>query len=412
MQEFFNFNLEKISSSKNEVLDREKSLQLFLDKGFPNKKDENWKFSDLKSIVNKNFESITNNYDFETEKKIDFIQNFDHNYIILVNGLLKTSEIKFEEKGKITIESINSQDVLNDLPDNNLHSLNKALSLGGFVLKIKENNKCKKPIIIYNYFTSNLDNKIINNSNKIKLEQNSELILIEYIVTENSRFLKNTFENIEIKKNSLLKNFTIQKTNSNGYFYKHISGSQEYNSSYQNFILSSGLKFNKIEIDMNLKKENCNCFILSGLCLKNEEHQEIKTRINHLAKNCKSYQKIKNVLEENSTGVYQGKIFVKEIAQKTDAYQLSKALILDDNSEFNAKPELEIYADDVKCSHGSTSGSIDEDAIHYLMTRGIKLSKAKKLLINGFLSEIFENINESELKNFLEEIIKEQVDAI
>ena len=412
MQEFFNFNLEKISSSKNEVLDREKNLQLFLDKGFPNKKDENWKFSDLKSIVNKNFESITNNYDFETEKKIDFIQNFDHNYIILVNGLLKTSEIKFEEKGKITIESINSQDVLNDLPDNNLHSLNKALSLGGFVLKIKENYKCKKPIIIYNYFTSNLDNKIINNSNKIKLEQNSELILIEYIVTENSRFLKNTFENIEIKKNSLLKNFTIQKTNSNGYFYKHISGSQEYNSSYQNFILSSGLKFNKIEIDMNLKKENCNCFILSGLCLKNEEHQEIKTRINHLAKNCKSYQKIKNVLEENSTGVYQGKIFVKEIAQKTDAYQLSKALILDDNSEFNAKPELEIYADDVKCSHGSTSGSIDEDAIHYLMTRGIKLSKAKKLLINGFLSEIFENINESELKNFLEEIIKEQVDAI
>ena len=302
--------------------------------------------------------------------------------------------------------------MLNDLPDNNLHSLNKALSLGGFVLKIKENYKCKKPIIIYNYFTSNLDNKIINNSNKIKLEQNSELILIEYIVTENSRFLKNTFENIEIKKNSLLKNFTIQKTNSNGYFYKHISGSQEYNSSYQNFILSSGLKFNKIEIDMNLKKENCNCFILSGLCLKNEEHQEIKTRINHLAKNCKSYQKIKNVLEENSTGVYQGKIFVKEIAQKTDAYQLSKALILDDNSEFNAKPELEIYADDVKCSHGSTSGSIDEDAIHYLMTRGIKLSKAKKLLINGFLSEIFENINESELKNFLEEIIKEQVDAI
>ena len=412
MQEFFNFNLEKISSSKNEVLDREKSLQLFLDKGFPNKKDENWKFSDLKSIVNKNFESITNNYDFETEKKIDFIQNFDHNYIILVNGLLKTSEIKFEEKGKITIESINSQDVLNDLPDNNLHSLNKALSLGGFVLKIKENYKCKKPIIIYNYFTSNLDNKIINNSNKIKLEQNSELILIEYIVTENSRFLKNTFENIEIKKNSLLKNFTIQKTNSNGYFYKHISGSQEYNSSYQNFILSSGLKFNKIEIDMNLKKENCNCFILSGLCLKNEEHQEIKTRINHLAKNCKSYQKIKNVLEENSTGVYQGKIFVKEIAQKTDAYQLSKALILDDNSEFNAKPELEIYADDVKCSHGSTSGSIDEDAIHYLMTRGIKLSIAKKLLINGFLSEIFENIHESKLKNFLEIIIKEQVDAI
>ena len=130
---------------------------------------------------------------------------------------------------------------------------------------------------------------------------------------------------------------------------------------------------------MDLEKENSNCYILSGLILGKEEHQEIKTQINHLAPNCKSYQKIKNVLENDSIGVYQGKIFVKNIAQKTDAYQLSKALILDDQAEFNAKPELEIYADDVKCSHGSTSGSIDEDAIHYLMTRGIELPAANKL---------------------------------
>ena len=195
-------------------------------------------------------------------------------------------------------------------------------------------------------------------------------------------------------------------------FIKIFYGSQGYNSSYQNFILSSGLKFNKIDIDMNLNKENSNCFILSGLILGNEEHQEIKTRINHLAPNCKSYQKIKNVLESDSTGVYQGKIFVKDVAQKTDAYQLSKALILNDKSEFNAKPELEIYADDVKCSHGSTSGSIDNDAIHYLMTRGIDLSKAKKLLINGFLNEIFENISEKNLKIFLEKSIEEQIDEI
>ena len=91
---------------------------------------------------------------------------------------------------------------------------------------------------------------------------------------------------------------------------------------------------------------------------------------------------------------------------------MSKALILDDESEFNAKPELEIYADDVKCSHGSTSGSIDEDAIHYLMTRGIEKSKAKKLLINGFLSEIFENIPEQNVKNFLEQSIEDQINGI
>ena len=413
MEHLFNFDLKKISSSsKKDESDRKKNLQLFLNEGLPNKRDENWKFSDLNSIIKNNFKKITNNDVFNFDKKIKPINDFEHNYILSVNGVLKSSELKYEEKSKIKVESLTSLKSSNENIRENLFNLNKALTVGGYNLEIKENYKCRKPIIIYNYFTSDLNNKIINNSNKIKLNQNSELTLIEYNIGEKSKFIKNTFEKVDIDKGSDLKNIIIQKNKGNGYFYKNISGSQGYNSSYQNFILSSGLKFNKIDIDMNLNKENSNCFILSGLILGNEEHQEIKTRINHLAPNCKSYQKIKNVLESDSTGVYQGKIFVKDVAQKTDAYQLSKALILNDKSEFNAKPELEIYADDVKCSHGSTSGSIDNDAIHYLMTRGIDLSKAKKLLINGFLNEIFENISEKNLKIFLEKSIEEQIDEI
>ena len=413
MEHLFNFDLKKISSSsKKDESDRKKNLQLFLNEGLPNKRDENWKFSDLNSIIKNNFKKITNNNVFNFDKKIKPINDFEHNYILSVNGVLKSSELKYEEKSKIKVESLTSLKSSNENIRENLFNLNKALTVGGYNLEIKENYKCRKPIIIYNYFTSDLNNKIINNSNKIKLNQNSEITLIEYNIGEKSKFIKNTFEKVDIDKGSTLKNIIIQKNRGNGYFYKNISGSQGYNSSYQNFILSSGLKFNKIDIDMNLNKENSNCFILSGLILGNEEHQEIKTRINHLAPNCKSYQKIKNVLESDSTGVYQGKIFVKDVAQKTDAYQLSKALILNDKSEFNAKPELEIYADDVKCSHGSTSGSIDNDAIHYLMTRGIDLSKAKKLLINGFLNEIFENISEKNLKIFLEKSIEEQIDEI
>tara|TARA_B100000963_G_scaffold231296_1_gene201876 strand:+ start:1406 stop:2647 length:1242 start_codon:yes stop_codon:yes gene_type:complete len=413
MEQLFNIDLKKISaSSKKEALERKKNFDLFLKNGLPNKKDENWKFSDLNFIISKNFKQITNNDVFKFDKKIDLISDFDHNHIILVNGIFKSCDIRFEQKEKVKIESLKSIEGSSYQSNNNLHNLNKALSLGGFNLEIQKDYKCKKPIIIYNYFTSDLDNKIINNSNQIKINQNSELTLIEYNVGEKSKFLKNTFEKINIDKGSVLKTIIVQKTKSNGYFYKNVSVTQDYNSSYQNFILSSGLKFNKIEINVDLKKENSNCYILSGLSLGKEEHQEIKTQINHLAPNCKSYQKIKNVLENDSNGVYQGKIFVKEIAQKTDAYQLSKALILDDKAEFNAKPELEIYADDVKCSHGSTSGSIDEDAIHYLMTRGIELPVAKKLLINGFLNEIFENIPEKKLKAFLKKSIKEQVDGI
>ena len=413
MEQLFNINFKKISTaSKKEAIERKKNFDLFLKTGLPNKKDENWKFSDLNFIISKNFKQITNYDDFKFDEKIELINDFDHNHIILVNGVFKSCDIRFEEKEKVKIESLKLLNSFNNQVSNNLHTLNQALSLGGYNLEVQKDYKCKKPIIIYNYFTSNLDNKIINNSNQIKLNQNSKLTLIEYNISEKCKFFKNTFEKININKGSELKTFIIQKTKSNGYFYKNISGTQDYNSSYQNFILSSGLKFNKIEINMDLEKENASCYILSGLSLGKEEHQEIKTRINHMAPNCKSYQKIKNVLENDSKGVYQGKIFVKDTAQKTDAYQLSKALILNDKAEFNAKPELEIYADDVKCSHGSTSGSIDEDAVHYLMTRGIELPMARKLLINGFINEIFENIPEQQLKIFLEKSIKEQVNGI
>ncbi len=413
MQKIFKFDLKEIPYSKeNEIKDREKNLNIFLNKGFPNKKDENWKFTDLNSIIAKNFDTITNNQNFKLDKKIKLIKDFEHNKIILVNGSLSSTDISFEEKKKIKINVLKSTDNLDIQLNDNLFYLNKALSTGGLYIEIEENYKCKRPFVIYNYFTSGLDGNIINNSNKIKLNQNSELTLIEYNICENSKFIKNTFEKVDIAKSSVLKNIYIQKTRSNGYFYKNIFGSQEYNSSYQNFVLTSGLKFNKIDININLNKENSNCFILSGLNLSDNEHQEIKSRINHYAPNCKSYQKIKNVLENNSTGVFQGKIYVNNIAQKTDAYQLSNALIVNDSAEFNAKPELEIYADDVKCSHGSSSGSIDEDAIHYLMTRGIKLSDAKKLLINGFLSEIFENIPEQQIKAFLEKNVKDQIDGI
>ena len=143
--------------------------------------------------------------------------------------------------------------------------------------------------------------------------------------------------------------------------------------------------------------------------MNKSDHQEIKTRINHLAPNCKSYQRVKNVLSSDGKGVYQGKIFVKDIAQKTNAYQLSKAMMLSDNSEFDSKPELEIYADDVKCSHGSTSGSVDEDSIYYLMTRGLNRKESVKLLVNGFLNEVIDMIKSNSIRKFVQNKLEGQI---
>jgi Fe-S cluster assembly protein SufD len=413
MKQDYNFELSKVKSlTSEEKAFRKKNLNLFLETGFPSKRNEDWKFTDLNAILNKNFDKITNNFEFDLNKKIQMLENFEHNYILLTNGLLSESNFDYEEKNKIEIKDFKNAEIKNSESPNTLTLLNNALSLGGYSLNVLDNYKFKKPLIIYNYFSKNLNNVILNNSNYIKLNKGSELTVIEYTIDNfENNFIKNTSDNILIDDNAVYQSIYIQKSKSSGHFYRHTQANLENNSNYHNFILTSGLKFNKSEIEINLNKEKGNCSILSALNIVENEHQEIKTRINHYAPNCESYQKIKNVVNENGKGVYQGKIFVKDVAQKTNAYQLSKALILNDNAEFDAKPELEIYADDVKCSHGSTSGSIDADAIHYLMTRGIDAKTAKQLLINGFLNDIMDNISDTNIKIFLENTLQGQING-
>ena len=146
-------------------------------------------------------------------------------------------------------------------------------------------------------------------------------------------------------------------------------------------------------------------FINGIFSLDDNKQHEIRTTINHLVENTKSYQLIKSVLGKNTKSAYQGRIYVDSKAQKTDGYQLSKAILLDETSEFNAKPELEIYADDVKCSHGSASGSLDDNSIFYLMSRGLNYKQAKGLLINGFLLDVIEKITDAEIKDLLKKMI-------
>ena len=389
---------------------RQKNLENFNNNGLPSKKDEDWKFSDLKKIFNQNFSNFKFDNNIINKKKINYVKDFDHNKIILINGELKESDFNYEDKNKIILKKFEEEQVSQEYRENSLVSLNHALSNKGFYLNIKDNYKFKKTLIIYNLFSIDLKNNFINNNNKIIIGKNSELHVIEYTINDSkSKFINNCFEKNILKENSILRQINLQANKSEGYFYKYLQSELEKNSDYSGFIFSSGLKFNKIDMQFDLIGEKSNCKLLSGLFLTNNDHQEIKTRLNHLAPNCKSHQNIRNVLESESKGIYQGKIFVKSVAQKTDAYQLSKGLILSDQSEFNTKPELEIYADDVKCSHGSTSGNVDEDSIHYLMTRGLSKNQAVKLLINGFLSEILNQIKSETIKNFIETKLIEQI---
>ena len=176
----------------------------------------------------------------------------------------------------------------------------------------------------------------------------------------------------------------------------------------ENFIYSAGSKFAKHEVLCNLKDKYSSAFINGIINLDKDKHHEIQTKINHLNENTKSYQLVKSVLKDKSKGVYQGKIYVDSTAQKTDGYQLSKAVLLNSENEFSAKPELEIYADDVKCSHGSTSGNLDENKIFYLMTRGLSYRDSKNLLIEGFLTDVIDKITNQHVKKIVFKILKDQ----
>ncbi len=413
MKNFYDFKVDNIIGLSSEEKEfRNKELDLFDKNGFPNKRDEAWKFTDLNAILSKNFANITNDYISFKEKKFELIKEFDHNYLFVLDGKLVSNQFRFEDKNKVSVKEYDYKKQISVSNQNSLNLLNNALASGGYSVEISKDYKFKKPLVVYNHFSESIKEQIISYKNSLILNENSELTILNY--TDNNsknNFFVNSFDYLRLKKGSNLKNIFINNNRCSCYFHNYLKSDLEQNTNLDNYILSAGLKFNKMDIDINLNEEYAKSSIFSALSLTNEEHQEIKSCVNHNFKNCQSYQKIKNVLNDQSRGVYQGKIFVKQEAQKTDAYQLSKALLLNDNAEFDAKPELEIYADDVKCSHGSTSGSIDLDSIHYLKSRGIPEKKAYQMLIKGFLSEILEKLPEDNLKKFLIEKIGRQING-
>ena len=396
--------------SKEEKVFRVKQLDYFNKIGFPNKRDEDWKFSDLREIFLKNFNKLEFNLTKPKSKKIDFIKEFEHNFIFTINGKLATSDFKFEDKNSINIKNFKNDDFSTNKVKNSLVHLNHALSENGFFLEIKENYKLKKVLIIYNLFTSELNENFLNFRNKITVKKNSEIHIIELNINNAKKnFFSNTYEDLKLENSAVLKKISIHSNKSQGYFHKYSSSDLSSRSNYSSYIFPSGPKFNKLDLKINLNGENSEYNLKAATFLSQKEHQEIKTRINHLVPNCKSYQKVKSVVDSESKGVYQGKIYVQDVAQKTNAYQLSKAILLNEKSEFNSKPELEIYADDVKCSHGSTSGSIDEDSIYYLMSRGLSRKESAELLIDGFLNEISQSIKSTNIREFVQKKLREQI---
>jgi Fe-S cluster assembly protein SufD len=407
MQSEIKSNFEKslsegnFSSSQKDI--KEKNFNKFIEQGFPNKRIEDWKFSDLNQIISTNFENLDfSKKDDQSSIDLNFIHEFEHNKIVFINGRVSKIDLSYENENRIILNQDFELD--EELSENVLINLNTAFLNNCIKITVNNGYKFQKPLILYNYLTSDLDSHGLNMRLDINLEDDTSLDVINISNgSSNSNFL-NFRQKINIGKNSVFKNYSldINPTSNIKYLYKDINLDQ--NSHLEYFILSKGSKFVKHDINCSLNNNHGSIALNGIIDLDNKKHHEIKTVINHNEENCKSYQLIKSVLSENSKGIYQGKIYVNSKAQKTDGYQLSRALLLNDDVEFNAKPELEIYADDVKCSHGSTSGNIDENSIFYLMSRGLSHEQSKKLLTNGFLNEAVEKITNMNVKSLIKKL--------
>ena len=415
MQSLNNIKIEDIGYlsdlSKNEIIFRKKNLSEFQAQGFPSKTNEEWKFIDLGSLLSKNSSNLeiisantVNNKTIDNILKTFPIDLADKNYILSIDGFIKKIEIKHEDKKSIKIDK--SIDTSKSTSNDPLECLNNALNTDYIKLIVQKDYSFNKPLVILNYSDQSIDTVSLNQKFDIHINKNSNLTLMNFFNYKSKKSFYNFHQHYYLEEGSILKNYSVDLSDNSNLNYIKTNIDLFKNSISENFIISQGSEYSKNEISCNLIDQHSSAFVNGIIKLDNQKKHEIRSKINHIAPNTKSYQLIKCILSDSSKAVYQGKIFVNKEAQKTDGYQLSKAILLDQNTEFNAKPELEIYADDVKCSHGSSSGSLDDNKIFYLMTRGLDKNQSKKMLIDGFILDVIDKITDLNARKTIKNILR------
>lgn len=389
---------------------REKGAMTFSKVGYPNSKTESWKYSHLPTNVLDSIEF--NNISHCCSKQYCCNQkgiDLDSYYIHICNGKLKDYHFDFC-KGLIVkplIEAIYDNEIkkyLNksfNMEEFPFAALNTAFIEQGIVILVEQNAKIDKPLYI-RYSQKENNNELYCFRNIIIMESRSNISIIEHFSGEYDTFyMRNNVNEIFISNEAKLNHYKYINEANQAYHITLNSVIEKANAEYKQFCAIKEATFTRNETIIKLQDKGA-CASVNGVYKHNEKGlSDITTNILHLAPHTISNQLVKGVLDNKGRGVFQGKIYVAPDAQQIEGYQLHKALLLNDNAEVNCKPELEIYADDVKCSHGATSGNIDEEQLFYLQSRGIGKNDAKKILIDAFLKETFDCVCEPTINEWL-----------
>ena len=386
----------------------EVALKEIQERSFPEKKTEDWRYAKLGKLLSKNYQAVTQNVNDVSQF---MIEGLDANVIVLVNGIYKKELSNFSSQDGVVILPISEakdNDVFkahfNTLAVRNQEiftSINTAYNQGGVFVHVGKKVVLEKPIYIINVNAGN--GVLINARNLVVLDPFAEGKFIQgYYSSVGGDNFSNSFSEFIVKENAKLNCEKIQNFSNSD---KHICTEEIYqekdSTSIINTIMLSG---GFIRNGLNVQVDGTNCYSeMNGLFLgKDEQFIDNHTRIDHIKSNCISSELYKGILKDKSVGVFNGKVIVHKDAQVIEAYQQNNNVILSDEARMNTKPELEIFADDVKCSHGATTGQFNEEAIFYLQARGVSKDAAKEMLIGAFSNEVLEKISIESLKNWVE----------
>ena len=398
---------------------RSEAIKQFESIGFPSKKLENWKYTSLKNLLNTDYSvlpEINNVLEFKNIRKY-LIDDIDSYKIIFVDGkycshLSETthegmdicilSAALTQSKYELIIENYFNKIALKD----GITSLNTAFSNEGAFIHIPKNKFVEKPIQIIHFSTGNEASLMFQPRNMIVVDENSQVQIIErhQSLSENKVFTNSVTE-IYADKKSIIDYYKIQNDNLQASLIDNTYVNQQRNSIFSMHTFSFGNELVRNNLNISQNDEFIETTIKGVTIIGNKQHVDHNTLIQHNKPNCNSHQDYKGIYDNKSTGVFNGKIIVDKQAQKTNAFQSNNNVLLSDKATINAKPQLEIYADDVKCSHGCTVGQLDKNALFYLKSRGIPEKEATALLMYGFANNILESVKIPEIKTRINHII-------
>lgn len=402
---------------------RSNAIKEFETSGFPTKKLESWKYTSLSKVLKHDYTIFPKKEDTIEYRDVEkyFIDDIDTYKIVFVDGIYSShlSSTTHEKIDACLMSSAMNSSKYKPVIDNyfnkiapkeSLTSLNTAFSREGAYINIPKNTMADKPIQVINFSTGNESALMVQPRNLIVVGENSHVQIIErHQSLTDHPVLTNSVTEIFADKRAIVDYYKIQNDRHSASLIDNTFIEQHRESVCSLHTFSFGGNITRNNLNFYQKGERIDSTLKGVTVISGKQHVDHNTLVHHTEPNCESHQDYKGIFGEASTGVFNGKIVVDQKAQKTNAFQSNNNILLDDKSTINSKPQLEIFADDVKCSHGCTIGQLDEDAMFYLRSRGIPQKEARALLMYAFANNVLESVKIPELKTRLNKIIAQKL---